>query len=239
MTAFLDGPDVDGEPFWLAVTGTTLSPRRDGGVFATLVPAVGDAYVRVQVTGAPARTHLDLHVPGVPEAGRQAVALGARVVREVAGRLVVRSPAGLGFCLVPWHGERVRPAAVRWPGGQSSLFDQVCLDVPRAQFEAEASFWSALTGWQRRPSDRPEFESLRRPAGMPLRILLQRVGSAGPGMHPDFACDDVPGEVARHVGSGARVVREVPGEWTTLRDPAGREYCVTARSPFADFVGPS
>jgi hypothetical protein len=28
------------------------------------------------------------------------------------------------------------------------------------------------------------------------------------------------------------VVREVPGEWTTLRDPAGREYCVTARSPF-------
>jgi hypothetical protein len=161
------------------------------------------------------------------------------VVREVAGLLVVRSPAGLEFCLVPWHGERVRPAAVRWPGGQSSLFDQVCLDVPQAQFEAEASFWSGLTGWQRRPSDRPEFESLRRPAGMPLRILLQRVGSARPGMHPDFACDDVPGEVVRHVGSGARVVREVPGEWTTLRDPAGREYCVTARSPFADFVGPS
>jgi hypothetical protein len=42
---------------------------------------------------------------------------------------------------------------------------------------------------------------------------------------------------ARHVGLGAQRVREVPGDWTTLRDPAGREYCVTARSPFADFVG--
>jgi hypothetical protein len=53
----------------------------------------------------------------------------------------------------------------------------------------------------------------------------------------DLACDDVPAEVARQVGLGAQVVREVPGDWTTLRDPAGREYCVTARSPFADFVG--
>jgi hypothetical protein len=47
----------------------------------------------------------------------------------------------------------------------------------------------------------------------------------------------VPAEVARHIELGAQVVREVPGDWTTLRDPAGREYCVTARSPFADFVG--
>jgi predicted enzyme related to lactoylglutathione lyase len=191
----------------------------------------------VQVTGAPPGSHLDLHVAGVPEAAREAVARGAQALREEADLVVLRSPAGLEFCLVAWRGERVRPGPVRWPGGQSSLLDQVCLDVPGAQFEAEARFWSALTGWVRRGSDRPEFDALARPAGMPLRILVQCTGSARPGMHPDFACDDVAAEVARHVGLGAQVVREVAGEWTTLRDPAGREYCVTARSPFADFVG--
>lgn len=50
-------------------------------------------------------------------------------------------------------------------------------------------------------------------------------------MHLDFAAEDVAATVARHVGLGASVVRRVPGQWTTLRDPAGREYCVTARSP--------
>jgi predicted enzyme related to lactoylglutathione lyase len=231
-TGFLDSPTTDVEPYWLAVTGTTLSARRDGGVFATLVPARGDAYVRTQVTGEPARTHLDLHVAGVPEAAREAVGLGAQVILDADSLVVLRSPAGLEFCLVSWQGERVCPPAVRWPGGQSSRFDQVCLDVPEALFGPEASFWSSLTGWKRQPSDRPEFEALERPAGMPLRILLQRVGSREPGMHPDFACDDVPAEAARHVALGGQVVREVPGDWTTVRDPAGREYCVTARSPF-------
>jgi hypothetical protein len=231
-TMFLDSPTAAVEPFWLAVTGTELSPRRDGGAFATLVPARGDAYIRTQVTGEPAGTHLDLHVAGVPEAAREAVSLGAQVIRD-AGRLVVlRSPAGLEFCLVAWRGERECPPAVRWPGGWSRRLDQVCVDVPEVLSELEASFWSALTGWKRHPSDLAEFEWLARPDGMPLRILLQRVGSRDAGMHPDFACDDVPAEVARQVALGAQVVREVPGDWTTLRDPAGREYCVTARSPF-------
>jgi predicted enzyme related to lactoylglutathione lyase len=231
-TGFLDSPTADVEPFWLAVTGTVLAPRRDGGTLATLMPGRGDAYIRAQVTAEPAGTHLDLHVAGVPEAAREAVSLGAQVIRDAGSLVVVRSPAGLEFCLVAWRGEHECPPAVRWPGGQSSRLDQVCLDVPEALFEAEASFWSSLTGWKRQSSDRAEFESLVRPAGMPLRILFQRVGSPVAGMHPDFACDDVRAEVARHVGLGAQVVREVPGEWTTLRDPAGREYCVTARSPF-------
>lgn len=230
-TGFLDSPSVEVEPFWLAVTGSTLSRRRDGGVFATLVPAGGDAYLRVQVTGAAARTHLDLHVVGVPRAAGEAVALGARVVRDAGDLVVLSSPAGIVFCLVPWRGEAVRPAAPRWPGGQRSLVDQVSLDVPRAGFEAEADFWAALTGWPRQAANLPEFEFLRRPPGMPLRLLLQRVDSAAAGMHVDLACDDVAAEVARHVGLGAQVVRRVPGDWTTLRDPAGREYCVTGRSP--------
>jgi len=97
------------------------------------------------------------------------------------------------------------------------------------RFEAEAAFWAALTGWPRRRTDLPEFDYLQRPAGMPLRLLLQRTGGTAAGMHLDFACDDVPAEVARHVELGAVVMRRMPDGWTTLRDPVRREYCVTAR----------
>lgn len=232
ITGFLDSPGVEAEAFWLAVTGSELSSRREGGTFATLVPADGDAYLRVQVveTGPP-RAHLDLHVSDVPAAAGEAVALGAVVVHEDGELVVVRSPGGIVFCLVPWGGESVRPRAVGWPGGQVSLVDQLCLDIPADAFEREVGFWAALTGWPLRASDRPEFRSLSGGVGLPLRLLLQRLSAGAPGVHLDLACDLVDAEVARHVGLGATMVRRVPGEWTTLRDPVGREYCVTGRSP--------
>ena len=228
VTAFLDTPGRDAavaEEFWLAVTGGSLSPRRGG--FATVLPAGGgDAYLRVQVVGddGPARAHLDLHVAQVAQVRERAVGLGATALAAP----VLRSPGGLVFCLVQWHGERSRPAPVRWPGGQRSFVDQICLDVPAAVFEAEADFWAALTGWPRRSVGESEFEALVRPAGQPLRLLLQRIGSAVGGMHLDLACDGVDREVARHLALGARHVRDGRG-WVTLRDPAGRDYCVTGR----------
>lgn len=226
ITGFLDSPDRSAESFWLAVTSSGVSARRGpDGAFATLLPSDGDPYLRFQVVGAPpARSHLDLHTAGVDALAGRAVRLGAGRVSAEPGLVVLRSPAGLPFCVVRWDGERVRAR----PAGLS-LVDQMCLDVPEAGFEAEAAFWAALTGWPRRRTDLPEFDCLQRPAGMPLRLLLQRTGATAAGMHLDLACDDVPAEVARHVELGAVVVRRVPGDWTTLRDPAGREYCVTAR----------
>ncbi len=233
MTVFLDSPSRAAESFWAAVTGSALSARRGPeGEFATLLPDDGDAYVRVQVVGSPPpRTHLDLHVADVPAAAGVSVALGARTVHSQDGLIVARSPAGLLFCLVGWHAQaqaRV-PAAVRWPGGWSSRVDQVCVDVAGDAYDDEVGFWEDLTGWQRRATKLPEFDYLRRPRGMPLRLLFQRLGSGPARMHVDFACSDVDAEVARHVGLGASVVRRVPDDWTTLRDPVGREYCVTAR----------
>jgi hypothetical protein len=234
MTGFLDSPSRDAESFWLAVTGARLSARRGpDGAFATLLPPDGDAYLRVQVVGTPPpRTHLDLHVADVPAAAGEAVALGARVAHAEDGLVVLRSPAGLAFCLVAWAGEAAVPAARSWPGGSASVVDQVSLDIPAALFEAEAGFWAALTGWVRRPAGLVEFEYLKRAAGMPVRLLMQRTGSGVPRMHVDLACDGVDAEVDRHVALGAAVVRRVPGDWTTLRDPVGREYCITARSPW-------
>src|SRR5690349_6829976 len=131
ITGFLDSPGVPVEEFWLAVTGSARSARRDGGSFATLLPADGDPCLRVQVVGdGPPRAHLDLHVDDVPAGAAEAVSRGAAVVRAAGDLVVLRSPAGIVFCVVPWHGEATPPTAVRWPGGQASVVDQVSLDVP-------------------------------------------------------------------------------------------------------------
>jgi hypothetical protein len=69
---------------------------------------------------------------------------------------------------------------------------------------------------------------------MPLRLLLQKLDDAASGQpvrgHIDFACDDIETEVQRHTALGATFVRH--RSWITLRDPVGREYCVTDRNPF-------
>lgn len=237
LTAFLDSPRDSGAPaFWTAVTATTLSPPRGArGEFATLVPRRGDAYLRVQDVGAAvAGCHLDLHVGDVDEALAGAVAAGASVVAEPGGYAVLRSPGGFAFCLVPDHGESTRPRPEVWPGGWASLVDQICLDIPAPCFDEDATFWARLTGWARRGGALSEFEYLTRPSGMPLRILLQRLGPdderRSVSGHLDFACDDVANEVARQLDLGAVVVTTFP-LWVTLRDPAGRCYCVTSRDP--------
>ena len=94
LTVFLDFPAASfgaGVAFWREVTGSGLSPRRGAaGEFATLLPADGDAYLRVQrVAGGSGGHHLDLHVDpalaSVEQAAERAVALGAKVTgREMA-----------------------------------------------------------------------------------------------------------------------------------------------------------
>ena len=111
--------------------------------------------------------------------------------------------------------------------------DQMCVDISAQAYEHECTFWSALTGWERRPGSRPEFEYLVRPPAVPLRLLLQRLDDNCPQpcrAHLDLACDDVLAERVRHQALGAVVVREMPN-WTTLLDPTGLAYCVTRRHP--------
>mgnify|MGYP004479631713 CR=1 FL=1 len=167
ITGFLDSPSRAAESFWQSVTGFGLSARRGPeGQFATLTCAGADAYLRVQVVDSPPWSHLDLHVGDVRAEARRVAGLGASVVSDEGSLVVLRSPVGLLFCLVPWEGEAVRPPVPAW----GARVDQVCLNVPVAAFEAEASFWVGVTGWERRAEDSPEFESLVRGAGLPLRL---------------------------------------------------------------------
>jgi hypothetical protein len=114
------------------------------------------------------------------------------------------------------------------------MVDQVCIDIPRDRYDEECEFWAGLTGWEL--SERHgEFRRLRRPAGQPLNILLQRLDDPGGPVraHLDLSADDRAAEVRRHEELGARVERVHDG-WTVMRPPAGPVYCITGRKPFAD-----
>jgi hypothetical protein len=250
LTVFLDFPADGfdaGVAFWRDVTGYELSPfRGPAGEFATLLPPSGDAYLRVQrVLSGSGGTHLDLHADPaegtLDEAADRAVALGATVRhREADELIVVDSPGGFAFCLVPWDGEHVvpPPLAVGGADGAAALsrVDTICLDVPPGEFERECAFWATLTSGEAHPAPVPGFAYVDGPTGMPVRLLLQRLDDAAPGQrvraHVDIGAAVVAGEVARHVGLGARVTGTFE-YWTVLADPAGREYCVVARRPTA------
>lgn len=242
LAAFADVPEPligTAREFWAAVTAS--SPREAAGDRDEYLPLAADGedpYLWIQRVRRPVPDggwHPDLYVDDLPRAVSLASDLGAELVREVSGLIGLTTPAGQPFCLVVSDGPQQRARPRRWPDGQHSLLDQICLDIPAAAFEGECRFWAELTGWPRRRSS-AEFVNLIRPASSPLRILLQRLGEDDDGptrAHADLACDDVPAETARHRALGAEVVR-VAEHWTTLRDPAGLIYCITDRDPFVD-----
>lgn len=233
LTAFLDLPAETfdgGAGFWRDVTGAALSPPRgQRGEFVSLLPAGGDPWLRVQrLSTGPARIHLDLHPADPEELRAEAVRLGAALL----GRDPVTSfasPGGMLFCIVDGQLSTAAPTP-SWP--HLSRVDQVCLDIPGSIYDAEAAFWSGMLGRGVTPSPTyAEFARIDWRPTDPLKILLQRCGHQGPvRAHLDLATTDRPAEVARLTALGARPVRETP-KWTTLLDPSGLEFCVTARVP--------
>lgn len=230
--AFIDRPaaavDRAGE-FWTAVTGTRLSePSGDEGEFAVLTAEGSDACVGMQrIRSGQGGTHLDFSVDDIPGFASAALRLGAETVAEQQELRVLRSPAGQLFCAVPWHGEAVRPPVVH-----GSRLDQVCLDVPPSRYDVEVAFWSGLLAdWDSASGSLPEFHVMRPPAGLPVRILLQRLAEERPvSAHPDLACAGIGAVRARHEGLGAVFVAAFD-HWTVMRDPTGGVYCLTGRDP--------
>ncbi|MFF8725014.1 VOC family protein [Streptomyces sp. NPDC015171] len=229
--AFADRPLArlaDACAFWTAVTGTRLSAfRGEDGEFVTLLPEGADPSGKLQgVAEGNGGAHVDLCTDDVPGLTALARRLGAALVADHGDWAVLRSPAGQLFCAVPWDGETVRPPVV-----SGSRLDQVCLDIPPSRYAAESAFWAGLTGWEPRAGSRPEFTVLPPPAGLPFRLLLQRLDEERPASaHLDLACADIAAVRARHEELGAVPVSE-GAHWTVLRDPAGGTYCLTGRDP--------
>ncbi|MEO7268298.1 MAG: VOC family protein, partial [Knoellia sp.] len=195
MWAFLDTVerDADGsEAFWHTVTRTEVSPRRgERGEFATLLPKRGDAWVKLQRVMEGGGVHLDLDVDRpLAEVAAEATRLGATEVARHDDVIVMTSPGGFIFCLTSWSNTGSPTTQVR--DDEPDLLDQVCVDVPSDLYAGELDFWEQLTGWRRRAGALPEFTSLTRPDGIPVRLLFQRLGEpTGPVTgHIDFACRD-------------------------------------------------
>lgn len=78
--------------------------------------------------------------------------------------------------------------SVRWITAFVDLYapsadEAVAFWVAVTGYRLSAWRGAALTGWERRPGGLPEFDSLVRPAGMPLRLFLQcrsRTGGSNP-----------------------------------------------------------
>ena len=239
VTAFLDSGAAhhhESVGFWQEATGYAVSaPRGDDGEFATLVPPDGDAYLRVQrLHQGDDRIHLDLHVPDPHAAAAGVVAAGGTFVVD-RGYVVMASPGGFPFCLVPSDEPASRVPAARAHGhGGRSRVHQVVIDVPRASYERELGFWHAITRWRQRASSVTEdFRFLVPPPGQPLQLMVQRLGADDTGgirAHLDWATSDRAAETERHLGIGAHVLAVLP-HWTVLRDPTGRVYCLTDADP--------
>ncbi len=237
LTAFLDIPEPSFDAavaFWAAVTESSLSEcRGEIGEFATLLPADGDPFIRVQrISDRIPLVHLDIHTVDPGGLADRAITLGA-TLRERRGYVVLESPGGFVFCCVGFEGE-----AQRLPPRPTHVVDQVCLDVPDGLFDAECRFWADLTGWELRTGATKEFRFLARPDEMSLRLLFQRLEGNDNRQrtrgHLDIAAgafvDDV---VAAHTALGAKI-RFQGSAWTSMLDPAGKSYCITNRDPLAD-----
>jgi hypothetical protein len=238
LTVFIDLPAEQFDraaQFWTAVTASTMSPARGERLeFATLQPDAGTPILKLQRVGdEQPRLHLDIHVDDVAATSEQAAGLGATVLHADEWT-VVTSPAGFVHCFVGHLDGTQRPQPVTLDGTGSSLADQLAIDIPADQFAGEVAYWASLTGWPAESGDlHPEFTILRRPDGMPFRLLLQRLGDEDQRSlataHLDIAAGDERAQLAAaHERLGAQLVRTAPG-WVTLQDPAGMPYCLTGR----------
>uniref|UniRef100_A0AAU1UMZ4 VOC family protein n=1 Tax=Streptomyces sp. NBC_00119 TaxID=2975659 RepID=A0AAU1UMZ4_9ACTN len=234
--AFIDRPEARfgaACDFWTRVTGTRLSaPRGDRDEFATLLPDdSADPYLKAQAVTGVGGAHLDLAVDDLARTADLARRLGATPVHTEDGLEVLHSPGGQPFCLVPWSGEHRRPAPVTAPDGSTSRLDQVCVDLAPTVYEAEIDFWTTFTGWTSAPGTLPEFHTIRPPAELPVRVLLQRLTDARPtGAHLDLACADIEATRTWHESLGA-TLRSRGAHWLVLQDPSETMYCLTSRPP--------
>jgi hypothetical protein len=229
MWLFVDSPEEVADEawaFWQAATGSTLSERRgETGQFATLLPAEGDAWIKLQRVREGGGLHLDLD--STDRAASLAAALGAGATRQ--GRYhdveVMSSPGGFTFCLTRGDGGE-------WVRGPRTMLDQVCVDIPPRLWDAEVSFWADLTGMEAATGRTPDYRRLLPPPRRPMRMLLQRLKTDAERVtaHPDFASADRPEDTAAHVALGAEVVRAFEA-WTVMRAPGGQVYCLTDRDP--------
>lgn len=106
----------------------------------------------------------------------------------------------------------------------SSQLSTFVIDCRTDDLDAAAQFWSqALQRGVRRPTEGDRYRDLVCGPAEPL-LMIQRVEHEGR-VHLDIESDDIPAEVLRLEGLGARVVERVK-TWVVMQAPTGQRFCV-------------
>jgi hypothetical protein len=106
-----------------------------------------------------------------------------------------------------------------------SRLTAVLVDVPAAEHEKTAKFWSGALGREGRRGEKfPEYHILGE-VTPGIEFMVQATGDTSPRIHIDIETDDIDAEVARLKGLGADELERLHG-WVIMRDPAGTVFCV-------------
>lgn len=159
------------------------------------------------------RVHLDLHVPDVDAL----VALGATVLDEHHGWVVLADPEGNEACAFPSDGALDPPARVF----------ALCVDSDRP--EELARWWADRTGASVGPGPDGTPRWLTGVPGLG-DVIWKFVRVADERVEANRLHWDVEADVDALVAAGATVVRRPDDDisWTVLDDPQGNAFCAFA-----------
>lgn len=106
-----------------------------------------------------------------------------------------------------------------------SRLTAVLIDVPAAEHEKAAKFWSGALGREGKRSEKfPEYHQLGE-VTPGIEFMIQATGDATTRVHLDIESDDIDAEVVRLKGLGADELERLHG-WVIMRDPVGTVFCV-------------
>lgn len=107
------------------------------------------------------------------------------------------------------------------------------ITIDTTDVAALAGWWAVQTGSTIRDGATDSFAMIDDSAG--VRIGFRHVQDPNPGKnraHLDLVTDDYEGEIARLLEAGAVLVGRYAVDrfaWSTLTDPEGNEFCLSAR----------
>jgi hypothetical protein len=106
-----------------------------------------------------------------------------------------------------------------------SRLTAVLVDVPAAEHDKAAAFWSGALGRPGKTAEKfPEYQVLGE-VTPGIEFMVQATGDGSPRIHIDIESDDIDAEVERLKGLGAVEVERLHS-WVVMRDPAGTVFCV-------------
>jgi hypothetical protein len=237
MDAFLDVPPGSlnaARSFWSAASGWPAGDAwPEHPEFSSFVPPDGMSYLHLQTIDGPPRIHLDLAGDTDSDTTRLEQ-LGA--TRQWRGDRwqVMRSPAGLPFCIYGPVSAWTRPGPAVWPDRHRSRISRLCVDIPAKWYAAELHFWQEATGWAAESAYCADSQQPLHGPSSALRLSLHRLGDDDSATraraHLNLETDDMAVELGRVQQLGAQQLSFDDG-FAALRDPVGLPFCVSENDP--------